>query len=111
MKPIPDVPSITEFGRDDGEKAFLGIYTSSGTIGRALAFPPGVPADRVAALRDAFEKTIRDPEFLAELKSKSILFDPMSGADLQAYVEKYMKTPAAQVEAAKKVYNELLAMP
>ena len=111
MKPIPDVPSITEFGRDDGEKAFLGIYTSSGTIGRALALPPGVPADRVAALREAFEKTIRDPEFLAELKSKSILFDPMSGADLQAYVEKYMKTPAAQVEAAKKVYNELLAMP
>jgi tripartite-type tricarboxylate transporter receptor subunit TctC len=111
IKAIPDVPSITEFGRDEGEKAFLGIYTSSGTIGRALAFPPGVPADRVAALREAFEKTIQDPEFLAELKSKSILFDPMSGTALQDYVGKYMSTPAAQVEAAKKVYNELLAMP
>ncbi len=111
IKAIPDVPSVTEFGRDDGEKAFLGIYTSSGTIGRALAFPPGVPADRVAALRDAFEKTISDPEFLAELKSKSILFDPMSGTALQDYVGKYMSTPSDQVEAAKKVYNELLAAP
>ncbi|HZO46199.1 MAG TPA: tripartite tricarboxylate transporter substrate-binding protein [Xanthobacteraceae bacterium] len=111
MKAIPDVPSITEFGRDENEKTFLGIYTSSGTIGRALAFPPGVPADRVAALRDAFEKTIRDPEFLAEVKSKSILFDPMSGPDLQAYVDKYMKTLAARVDAAQKIYNELLAAP
>ena len=79
MKAIPDVPSMTEFGRDDAEKTFLGIYTSSGTIGRALVFPPGVPADRVAALRDAFEKTISDPEFLAEVKQRQILFDPMSG--------------------------------
>ena len=77
---------MTEFGRDEAEKTFLGIYTSSGTIGRALAFPPDVPADRVAALREAFEKTIRDPEFLAEIKQRKILFDPMSGTDLQAYV-------------------------
>ena len=111
MKPIPDVPSITEFGRDDAERTFLGIYTSSGTIGRALVFPPGVPADRIAALREAFEKTIRDPEFVAEVKSKNILLDTMSGADLQAYVDKYMKTPPERVQAAAKVYNELLAAP
>jgi tripartite-type tricarboxylate transporter receptor subunit TctC len=111
MKAIPNVPAITEFGRDENEKTFLGIYTSSGTIGRALVFPPGVPADRVAALREAYEKTIRDPEFLAEIKAKNILFDPMSGPDLQAYVNKYMKTPADRVEAARKIYSELLAMP
>ena len=102
---------MTEFGRDDAEKTFLGIYTSSGTIGRALAFPPGVPADRVAALREAFEKTIRDPEFLAEINSGRSCSMPMSGTDLQAYVDKYMATPAARVEAAQKIYNELLAMP
>lgn len=110
IKAIPKVPSITEFGRTDDEKTFLGIYTSSGTIGRALVFPPGVPADRVAALRAAYEKTIRDPEFLAEVKKRNILFAPMSGPDLQAYVDKYMKTPAAQVAAARKIYSELLAM-
>ncbi|MPZ40071.1 MAG: hypothetical protein GEU95_18845 [Rhizobiales bacterium] len=111
MKAIPDVPAITEFGRNDDEKTFLGIYTSSGTVGRSLVFPPGVPADRVAALREAYEKTIRDPEFLAEVKSKNILLAPMSGPELQAYVDKYMKTPAPRVEAARKIYSELLAMP
>jgi tripartite-type tricarboxylate transporter receptor subunit TctC len=71
---LPNVPSVTEFGRDDNEKTFLMLYTSSGTIGRSLVFPPGVPTDRVAALRAAYDKTIKDPEFVAELKSKSILF-------------------------------------
>jgi tripartite-type tricarboxylate transporter receptor subunit TctC len=70
-----------------------------------------VPADRVAALRGAFEKTIRDPEFLAEVKQRKILFDAMSGTDLQAYVTKYMATPAPRVAAAQKIYSELLAMP
>ena len=108
---LPKVPTVTEFGRDDNEKTFLSIYTSSGTIGRALVFPPGVPADRVAALRAAFDKTLKDPEFLAELKSKQILFAPMTGEALQAYVDKVMKTPQARVDAARKIYAELLAMP
>ena len=70
-----------------------------------------MPADRVAALRAAFEKTVRDPDFLAELKSKDILFDAMSGEALQAYVDKFMKTPKDRIEAAQKIYNELLATP
>jgi tripartite-type tricarboxylate transporter receptor subunit TctC len=111
IKDLPKVPSVTEFGRDEDEKSFLGIYTSSGTIGRSLVFPPGVPADRVAALREAYEKTIRDPEFLAELKAKHILFAPMSGPDLQAYVNKYMAMSSARVGAARKIYAELLSLP
>jgi tripartite-type tricarboxylate transporter receptor subunit TctC len=111
IKEIPNVPAITEFGRNDSEKTFLSIYTSSGTIGRSLVFPPGVPADRVAALRAAYDKTVKDPEFLAELKSKNILFAPMSGEALQAYVDKVMSTPPARIEAARKIYGELLAMP
>jgi tripartite-type tricarboxylate transporter receptor subunit TctC len=107
---LPNVPTVTEFGRDDNEKTFLSLYTSSGTIGRSLVFPPGVPADRVAALRAAYEKTIKDPAFIAELKSKNILFAPMSGEKLKAYVDKFMATPKSRIEAAGKIYNELLAM-
>ena len=70
-----------------------------------------MPGDRVAALREAYEKTIRDPEFLAEVKSKNILFAPMSGPDLQAYVNKYMAMPAGRIDAARKIYAELLAAP
>lgn len=73
---LPNVPTVTEFGRDDNERTFLALYTSSGTIGRSLVFPPGVPADRVAALRKAYDDTIKDPEFLSEMKSKHILISP-----------------------------------
>lgn len=108
---LSSVPTITEFGRDDNEKTFLMLYTSSGTIGRSLVFPPGVPPDRVAALQKAYDDTIREPEFLSEMKSKNILFAPMSGAALKSYVDKFMQTPGARIEAARTIYSELLAMP
>ena len=111
MKAIPDVPSMTEFGRDDAEKTFLGIYTSSGTIGRALAFPPGVPADRVAALRDSLREDHPRPGVPGRGQTAANPVRPDVRPDLQAYVDKYMKTPAARVQAATKVYNELLATP
>ena len=110
LRELPNIPTVTEFGRDDNEKTFLALYTSIGTIGRSLVFPPGVPQDRVAALRAAYEKTIKDPEFLAEVNSKNILFAPMSGGQLTAYVDKFMKTPSALIEAARKTYGELLSM-
>jgi tripartite-type tricarboxylate transporter receptor subunit TctC len=106
---LPNVPTITEFGQDENEKTFIRIYTSSATIGRSLAFPPGVPADRVAALREAYDKTMKDPEFLAEVQSKNILLTGMSGEKLKAYVDGVMATPAARVEAARKVYADILA--
>ena len=106
---LPNVPAITEFANTDDEQAFVSIYTSSGMIGRALAFPPGVPKDRVAALRNAYERTIRDPEFLAEVKAKNILFTPMSGEALAAYVDKVIKSPPASVAAARKMYEGFLA--
>jgi tripartite-type tricarboxylate transporter receptor subunit TctC len=108
IKELPDVPTITEFGRDDNEKAFNAIYSSSATIGRALVYPPGVPADRVAALRAAYDKMIKDPEFLAEMKDKNIVFAPMSGEALAAYVDKFMALPPARIEAARQIYEELL---
>lgn len=104
----PNVPAMTEFG-DAGDKFLMEIYASTATIGRALAFPPGVPADRVAILRAAFDKMIVDAEFLAEVKKANIPFAPMSGADLTVYINGVMKTPAAQVEAARKLHQQLLA--
>lgn len=59
---FPNVPAMTEFG-GAGDKTLMEIYASAGMIGRALAFPPGVPADRVKAVRDAFAKMIADPDF------------------------------------------------
>ena len=61
LKDFPDVPTLLEFGNNEVEKAFLGVFTVTADIGRALATPPGVPKDRLDALRGAFEPMIADP--------------------------------------------------
>lgn len=109
LPPLPDVPAITEFATDDTARTFLKIYGSGGFIGRSLAAPPGVPEDRVQALREAYQKMIEDPEFLAEIKERSILFSPMSGGELQSRIDEVMATPKDQVEAAKALFKQILA--
>ena len=108
LREYPAIPAMTEFG-SAADKTLMEIYASAGTIGRALAFPPGVPADRVQALRAAFSKMIDDPDFKAEVKKANVPVTPMSGEQLGAYVAEVMKTPTAQVEAARKLHIELLA--
>lgn len=108
LKELPNVPNITEFGRNPTEKAFIDIYSSSALIGRAVATPPGVPDDRVAALRAAFDKMAKDPEFLADTKEKNIPLNIMSGETLGAHVMRIMATPKETVDGAKAVYKGLL---
>ena len=72
------------------------------TFGRPYMMSPGVPAERVAALREAFMKTMRDEELLAEAKRIGVDIDPISGEELQALAEKIFATPAAVVESAKQ---------
>jgi tripartite-type tricarboxylate transporter receptor subunit TctC len=103
----PDAPAMTEFG-SAADKTLMNIYASAGTIGRALAFPPGVPQDRLQAVRAAFAKMLDDAEFKADVQKSSIPIDPMSGEALDAYVAEVMKAPAEQVEAARKLHKEML---
>ena len=104
----PDVPAMTELGAD-ADKTLMEIYASTGTIGRALAFPPGVPPSRVAALRTAFGKMLEDEDFKAEVAKSSTPVDVMTGEALAAYVDSVMKAPPARIEAARRLHKELLA--
>ena len=71
-------------------------------IGRPFFLPPNVPADRVAALRAAFDATMKDPAYLAEAEKLKIDVDPMNGADLAAFVAQVAKTPADTVARVRK---------
>lgn len=104
---FPDTPAMTEFG-GGANRVLMDIYASTGTIGRALAYPPGVPADRVKVMRDAFQKMIADPTFLAETKKTGVIVTPMSGEDLTAEISRVMKTPKDEVDAARKIHEDLL---
>ena len=104
---FPETPATSEFGAG-AERTLLDIYASTATIGRALALPPGAPADRVRALREAFQKTLADPAFLTEIKRGSVPVAPMSGEDMGRYVETIMATPAMRLEAARTLHVELI---
>lgn len=104
----PGVPAMTEFG-GAAEKTLMRIYASTGTVGRALAFPPGVPAERVAAVRAAFTRMLADPEFKADVVRSQTPIDAMSGEDLAAYVSGVMKSPAAEIDAARALHKALLS--
>lgn len=108
LKDYPDLPAMTEFG-GDREKTLMEIYASAGTVGRALAFPPGVPDDRLAALRAAFQNMLVDPDFVADVKKARIPISPMRGEELAAYVTKVMSMPATVLDGARKLHGELLA--
>ncbi len=106
---LAEVPSITEFGRTEAEKAFLQIYTIGAEIGRSLALPPGVPAERVAIWRAAFQKMLDDPDFRQSVGKGHLRLDPLDGATLAASVSAVVTLPKDTIAQAGAFYERLLA--
>ena len=68
------------------EQQILKIVANATEVGKMIMAPPAMPADRVQALRRAFDATMKDPEFVAELKANRVELGPMAGEDLQKLV-------------------------
>jgi tripartite-type tricarboxylate transporter receptor subunit TctC len=83
---VPDVPTILELTDNARDRDVLKLVASGSTIGRSVVGPPDIPADRVAALRQAFDAMVKDPEFLADAKGRHLGVDPMAGAELARIV-------------------------
>lgn len=98
---FPNIPAMGEFGRTDDEKRILQLYGSTAELGRAITAPPNVPADRVNVLRAAFDKMMKDPEFLGETQRAKMELDPMSGSELVKIVEDTINVPPALAQAAR----------
>ena len=98
---LQDVPTLVDLARDDDERQLLAMMVSGARIGRSVISPPGLPADRVAALRAAFRKTMTDVGFISDMKRAKLELDPLPGEDLQAIVEKIASLPPALVAKAR----------
>jgi hypothetical protein len=96
------VPLAVDFAKTPEDRRVMELVYSSQTFGRPYMLPPGVPMERVAALRRAFLDTMRDDELLAEARKIGIVIDPISGEELQALAENIYATPAAIVEQVKQ---------
>jgi tripartite-type tricarboxylate transporter receptor subunit TctC len=100
---IPDVPAVVELGRTPEEKQVLATYASGGDIGRAYNTTPGVPADRVAALRKAFDATVKDKDLLADVERMKLDFFPMDGESLQKLVAETVNVPPQVVSRMQEL--------
>ena len=99
---IADVPLILDIARNDADKQALLLAIARLEYGRPFFLPPGVPADRVEALRRAFDATIKDPAFVAEAEKTKIDLDPLTGEDVQKLVEQVSHTPADVVARVRE---------
>jgi tripartite-type tricarboxylate transporter receptor subunit TctC len=82
------------------------VVLASDEFGRPLVFPPGVPADRVKIIRDAFDKTIHDPALLAEAKRRHLDIDPATGVELDALAKEVMTATPDIIEKVKKLIGK-----
>jgi tripartite-type tricarboxylate transporter receptor subunit TctC len=96
---LPDVPLITDLAKTDEQKQILRLIFARQVMGRPYFAPPGVPADRAAALRKAFLETMQDKDFLADAEKAQLEITPVSGEEVQKLVAEVYATPP---EIAKK---------
>ena len=99
---LPDVPLIGDFATTERQRQILKLVVSRQTMGRPFMAPPGVPPDRAAALRAAFDATMQDPEFQAEAKARGQEVNPVSGAAIDRLLAELYATPKDVVEETKQ---------
>src|SRR5262245_29852629 len=107
---VPGMPESARAARDlltDPKKQqTFALLTAGAIIGRPYIAAKGVPADRLAALRAAFDATMKDPEFLADSERQRLLVTPMTGTEVESYIAELYRTPADVVAAAKEISGE-----
>ena len=97
-----DVPLVMDLTNDPKEKAALKLIFSRQLMARPFAAPPNLPPERAKALRDAFDATMKDPAFLAEMKRLDLEVRPQLGARLEQMVKEVYAYPADVVKIASE---------
>ena len=95
---LKDVPFVLDFVRNDADKTLLEFVYAGQGIGRPFVAPPDLPPERLKLLRAAFDATIKDPEFIADVKKSKLDLDPEDGEHLSALIRKIYATPRAIVD-------------
>ena len=107
---MPDVPTIhelmTEYKTPAATRSLVSAVLASGDIGRPFVAPPATPAERLAVLRDAFKKTMSDPAFLADVKTRKFVADPEYGEELERIAKEIVAQPKEIAERMKKLLGE-----
>jgi tripartite-type tricarboxylate transporter receptor subunit TctC len=107
IEKLPDTPTVFElmdkYKTSAQGRRLAAALLASGEFHRPYLAPPKVPPEQVKILRDAFNKTMKDPEFLAETKKKRLDIDPTTGEEVQALTKDVMNQPPEVIERLKKM--------
>jgi tripartite-type tricarboxylate transporter receptor subunit TctC len=99
---LASIPLIGDFATTERQRQIVKLVISRQTMGRPFMAPPGLPADRAAALRAAFDETMKDPEFIAEANARGQEVSPVSGKALDALIAELYATPKDVVDETKR---------
>ncbi|MGH7874656.1 MAG: Bug family tripartite tricarboxylate transporter substrate binding protein [Candidatus Binatia bacterium] len=104
---VTDAPTLNElfdqYKASASSRRLSQVLLAAGDFGRPMMVTPGTPADRVKMLRDAFVKTLSDPEVLDETKKGRMDIDPVTGKELEQLVKEIFDSPPEVVERVKKI--------
>jgi tripartite-type tricarboxylate transporter receptor subunit TctC len=103
---LPNVPLVLDLATTDRQRQILKLVLSRQSMARPFTAPPGLPEDRKRALRDAFDRTMADAEFLAEAKQRGLEVNPVSGAEIDQLVTELYQTPADVIAETRAIIGE-----
>ena len=107
---LPETPTIWElmdrYKTSEPSRRLATVVLASGALGRPMLGTPGIPPDRVKILRDAFNATMKDPEFLADLDKRQFDLDPVPGEELEKIVKEALNQTPETIARMKKLLGE-----
>jgi tripartite-type tricarboxylate transporter receptor subunit TctC len=103
---LAHVPLVMDLAKDEAARQAFALVFADQEMGRPVVAPPDVPAERVAALRQAFDATMKDKDFLADASRTAIDIDPIDGTAVEQVLARIYATPKAVIERVKDIYAD-----
>ncbi len=94
---------MDKYKTSDVGRRFARVILAGDELGRPIVAPPGVSAERVKILREAYNKTLKDPELLDEVKRQRLDMEPVAAQEVAAIYQELMQQPRAVVDLVKKL--------
>jgi tripartite-type tricarboxylate transporter receptor subunit TctC len=103
---LAEVPTVLDVAGSPEQQAVLKLIAARQTMARPFVVPPGIPTERLTALRNAFDATMRDPDFLADAKRQDLDVRPVTGAEADALIAQVYATAPDIVRRAAEYMKE-----
>ena len=100
---LPDVPLLSDLATNEEQRQMIATFVARQVMGRPFFAPQQVPASTVVALREAFDATMRDPDYRAEAEKMGLEVNPVSGARVQDMVAEIYRTPRTVIQKMMKL--------